>query len=254
MALGIRRSATQKEIRSAFRRMAKLYHPDQDSSLDAVMRYHEARRAYDALHKRGSAETRQANGSTLHKDKPRRKAANSGNFNSADAETKREHTTSSSAGWYASDRDEYSEYVLEERIPYSLGKTPIIFCKSIIETASFEMFIRVNLYLLMMNTMLSRLDYSRVTSNVLCFCSLIVFSFFRYYHPGTPNYEKSNLSTKFMWSLRYILWVGSSLLLLSPKYNLSSINSWVTVPFEMFIALFLLWAPPVSRRNHHWLF
>ena len=48
-ALGLRPGATLEEIRASFLRMAKLYHPDQDASLDAEMRYREARRAYDVL-------------------------------------------------------------------------------------------------------------------------------------------------------------------------------------------------------------
>ena len=49
LALGLQRGATQEEIRSAFRQMVKQYHPDKDSSLDAQMKYHEARQAYAAL-------------------------------------------------------------------------------------------------------------------------------------------------------------------------------------------------------------
>ena len=51
LALGLQRGATQEEIHSAFRQVAKLYHPDKDASLDAEMRYHEARIAYDVLRK-----------------------------------------------------------------------------------------------------------------------------------------------------------------------------------------------------------
>ena len=49
MALGLWSGATQEEIRSAFERIAELYHPDRDASLDAQMRCHDARMAYKAL-------------------------------------------------------------------------------------------------------------------------------------------------------------------------------------------------------------
>ena len=47
--LGLRFGATPEEIRSSYRRLAKLYHPDRDSSLDAEMRYGEIRASYEVL-------------------------------------------------------------------------------------------------------------------------------------------------------------------------------------------------------------
>ena len=49
MALGLQPGASSNEIKSAFRRLTKLYHPDHDSSLDAEVRYKEIRAAYKAL-------------------------------------------------------------------------------------------------------------------------------------------------------------------------------------------------------------
>jgi hypothetical protein len=51
LTLGLQHGATQEEIRAAFQRMTEKYHPDKDSSLDAQMKFHEARLAYDALMK-----------------------------------------------------------------------------------------------------------------------------------------------------------------------------------------------------------
>ena len=51
MALGLQHGATQEEIHAAFQRMSVKYHPDNDSSLDAEMKFHEARQAYAALTK-----------------------------------------------------------------------------------------------------------------------------------------------------------------------------------------------------------
>ena len=47
--LGLQPEASPGEIKSAFRRLVKLYHPDQDQSLDAEMRYREIQAAYEAL-------------------------------------------------------------------------------------------------------------------------------------------------------------------------------------------------------------
>ena len=49
LVLGLQHGATQDEIHAAFLRMTEKYHPDKDSSLDAQMKFHEARQAYNAL-------------------------------------------------------------------------------------------------------------------------------------------------------------------------------------------------------------
>ena len=51
LTLGLQHGATQEEIHAAFQRMSVKYHPDNDSSLDAEMKFHEARQAYAALTK-----------------------------------------------------------------------------------------------------------------------------------------------------------------------------------------------------------
>ena len=51
MALGLQRGATLEEVHAAFQHMSVKYHPDNDSSLDAQMKFHEARQAYTALSK-----------------------------------------------------------------------------------------------------------------------------------------------------------------------------------------------------------
>ena len=47
--LGIRPGATSAEIKAAYRRLAKLYHPDHDQSPDAEIMYKEIHAAYKAL-------------------------------------------------------------------------------------------------------------------------------------------------------------------------------------------------------------
>ena len=102
LALGLRPGATREEIHSAFRRKAQLYHPDKDASLDAEMRYHEVRLAYDLLHK--ATNTQSSQSQSAGHGRARRTARND-NFTDAHAETKRSHTTSGS-GWYAYEADD----------------------------------------------------------------------------------------------------------------------------------------------------
>ena len=47
--LGLSSEASPTEVRSAYRRLVKLYHPDHDMSVDAQIKYAEARAAYNAL-------------------------------------------------------------------------------------------------------------------------------------------------------------------------------------------------------------
>jgi hypothetical protein len=49
ITLGLRPGASPVEIKTAYRQLAKLYHPDHDQSLDAEVKYREIRAAYEAL-------------------------------------------------------------------------------------------------------------------------------------------------------------------------------------------------------------
>ena len=228
IALGLRRGATQDEVRSAYRRMAKLYHPDHDASLDAEMRYREARRAYDALRKRPEPQPAK---SPTPPPRPR------------------EEYTASGVGWYAHETDDDELYVVKERIPFSFEKIPVILWESIIEIAGVEILARVMLHVAVMNNLFGWLGYGSFFSYMVIFCSLAGFVFFRYYFYGNPAGVASNLFAKFLWSLRYILWVGFLLLMFSPNRSFVFIKSWFVVSFEMFMALFLLWVPQITARK-----
>ena len=81
LVLGLQHGATQEEIRSAFRRMTVKYHPDKDPSLDAQMKFHEARQAYDALRNATGAGTRDNNSTGF--TNAEKDTANSDEFNDA---------------------------------------------------------------------------------------------------------------------------------------------------------------------------
>jgi len=281
IALGLRREASREEIRSAFRKIAKRYHPDQDSSLDAERKYREARLAYDALYKskktvisqppsppsspspqreakRQSAPPPrgQASGTARGTGTPgfagTRQTANGGNSSSPGFSSQWGDATCCGNGWYSydCDCDDVSDYGFGERIPFTVCKIPIILLNSIVEAASVETFVRALLYIVMTNFTLNGLGYSAAFSNVVTFSSLIMFVFFRYYHPhdpGDPDRTKANLYAKFIWSLVYILAAGFFLILFSPVRSIFSIRSWLNVPVEVFLALFILWAPRIFQ-------
>ncbi|MCX7939798.1 MAG: DnaJ domain-containing protein, partial [Thermoflexales bacterium] len=47
--LGVPRNATQEEIKKAFRRLARQYHPDVNKSPDAEAKFKEINEAYEVL-------------------------------------------------------------------------------------------------------------------------------------------------------------------------------------------------------------
>ncbi len=47
--LGVRRGATNEQIKSAYRKLARKYHPDVNKAADASQRFHEATEAYEVL-------------------------------------------------------------------------------------------------------------------------------------------------------------------------------------------------------------
>ena len=229
LALGLRPGATQKEIQSAFRRMAKLYHPDQDSSLDGKMRYLEARQAYDVLRERRDTQPPKPT-------PPPNPDAGS------------EKATTCGSGWYSYDDDEYvfeDDRVFdfekfEERIPFSLEEAPEILRKSIEEIAGVGMYIRVLLHVAAMWVLFSLMGYGVVVTLVVISCSLVGFAFFRYYFSSDPtSYIFANFVGSFLYSavLSYLLLNALNSLLLS---------SWYVVAIAIMCALLLLWARPLT--------
>jgi len=270
-ALGLKRGATQQEVRSAFRRMAKRYHPDQDSSLDAEQKYRNARQAYEVL--KGKTGVVPPPAPPPRQEKPQKQqasgpvpppprgsagthqATSGGNFSSPGFNPQWGHATCCGNGWYSydCDCDDVPDYELGERAPFTVCKMPVIFLESILEASSIETYVRVFLYVIMMNVMLSRLGYSMAFSNAATFSSLIAFVFFRYYHPADPSdpdRTKANLYAKFCWSSAYVLGVGFFLILFSSESSIFSIRSWINVPLEIFLALFMLWAPRIFQKRH----
>ena len=242
LVLGLRPGAKRKEILSAFRRMAKLYHPDQDASPYAEMRYYEARRAYDALRER--ADTQPPNSEPAWT----RQTTRGHNYPGPGAKKGR---TAYGTGWYAHESDgnvdssdSFSMYgtqgKFKERIPFSFGKIPVIIWHSIKEVADIGMYLRVLLYIAAMMVLFGWLGYGWLISSVTIFCSLFGSAFFRYYFSCIhTTMEKLKVYAYLIGSLLYC--TGASFLIC--MFNPSFSNWYLTA--LMFCALCLLWAHPI---------
>ena len=129
ITLGLQPGASPAEIKSAFRRLVKLYHPDHDQSLDGEMRYREIREAYRKLiDKRVSSKTRTTSG-----DFPSKQATwTSGDPSGRYAENKQNFskgTTWSSEDWAVT-------HGCNQRLPFKLNNTPFVFIRSLMEISA----------------------------------------------------------------------------------------------------------------------
>ncbi|MCL1940570.1 MAG: DnaJ domain-containing protein, partial [Synergistaceae bacterium] len=88
--LGLRTGASLDEVKAAYRRLVKLYHPDRNPSMDAEIMYREIRAAYEALlnsniykgtgttQSRGPEATQSAPGAAQNSAPPRRAESSAG--------------------------------------------------------------------------------------------------------------------------------------------------------------------------------
>ena len=280
-ALNLQFGATQEEIRSAYRRMAKMYHPDKDASLYAEMRYYEARRAYDALRDRVDAHPSTSPNSTAGP----RHTPRGDNFTGARTETEKRRTTSG-AGWHAYESDfdfssllrtniatdvnfneavwEYRKEEIKKRIPFSLEKIPVILSESINEAACIGTSIRVLLHVAAMKFLFLSLEYtprgrgfqfvgflfgSRLISNMFIFCQLICFALYRYYFPrypascATEDYKSYSRSRLLRnLAMSFLYGAGASFFIHMFNPRLGfSLGGWFELAIYVFFVLLPLW-------------
>ena len=151
--LGLRPGATPSEIKSAYRRLVKFYHPDRDQSADSETMYREIYTAYKTLSEKLSA-SETGTGQVVYRYHPEeatetlnqakkthQSTAESNNSSKWSAETSNQakKTSQSNAGsnnsskWSESDSKEYNDWVYKvswdsesweyyEKIPFELRK------------------------------------------------------------------------------------------------------------------------------------
>ncbi|MDR2529297.1 MAG: J domain-containing protein [Synergistaceae bacterium] len=134
-ALDLSPGASPEEVRSAYRRLVKLYHPDKDASLDAEVRYRQIRAAYEVLMK-NSPSPPSPHSDPWPPEARARKASREDRGGGAGREWR-----------YAKDAKDkeydpfwhdviYGEERRARRIPFSLAALPQIFMASLAELAN----------------------------------------------------------------------------------------------------------------------
>ena len=212
-ALGLRPGAKEKEIRSAYRRLVKLYHPDRDKSLDAQMRYREIRAAYDVLRNRPDAEhaapqqPRKTHSSTEEK---RDASSYSRTYTYDDfREVYRDYGMSGSSGWKVRNEDGGKlrffgwTWDIPKAPPPKVRKVlswktlPGIVGESVDEIVGVQMLFRIALTCWLLWTITS--EISKVVALLVILLSLGGSAVFRYYYTRSPL----NKGVYFLASLYY---------------------------------------------------
>ena len=194
--LGLQSGASQKEVQSAFRRLAKLCHPDQDSSPYAEMRYKEIRAAYDAL--RNKAKTRLVTGAVSHDYAPPPPPSPPPHADYGAAGKRHgaapNYRTVCGKDWWYTESDEESDFEFGDlvggyratkpppkRLPFSLENLPDIFRISFNEVFGFLMIIRVFWASLAFWMMFTWLGWGGMWRSGMILCILLGVLLFRYY-------------------------------------------------------------------------
>lgn len=214
VVLGLKRGATESEIRSAYRRLVKLYHPDKDNSLDAQVRYRDVRLAYDILCKNPNPEIsrpRQAQPAS-------REAGQTRSFSEDDLkdifhDVFKGYGMSGNAGWQVGEEQddvfqvfghqwEYTpekEMTEEERdIPFSVGTIPEIVVASTREVFGVELLLRAVVTSVLLWITLA--PVSKLLASLAIPLTLIGSAVFRYVRPGS---RERNMGQYFLWSFYY---------------------------------------------------
>jgi hypothetical protein len=211
-ALGLQPGASPDEIRSAYRRLAKLYHPDKDPSLDGEMRYREIRAAYDALRQAKAYQPPPRPSYSYSPPKPPTGRGTGANSRGTFANARPSYGTSGNKGWWYVKEDEafdFSDLMWEyggrkapkKRLPFELEALPRILWESFKEAATLGMPIRAAITLWGLWSIFGMIGLSPWFGGVVIFCSSIGALLFRYYDPSPVQEPTAGMLGSALYSL-----------------------------------------------------
>jgi hypothetical protein len=234
--LGLPPEAGGNEIRSAYRRLAKQYHPDHDNSLDAQIKYREIRTAYDALRNRPQFL------------RPRQPTYE--NFRDA----YKGYGMGRDTGWEARDEEDVFHVYGQKRTPpkrpepkvrrpFLWSALPGVIWESLNEIAGMELFIRAAVTSCLLWWVLA--PVSRVLAILAIFFSFCGSAVFRYYYTREPQ----DKGVYFLASLYYGL--GMSAIFVLWSFFISARRDFFVIKFlyHIFVIYTLilpLWVHPLA--------
>ena len=228
-ALDLKTGASQKEIHSAFRRLAKLYHADQDSSTYAAMRYKEIRAAYDALRQK----TRPPETGAAAQSSPPPPPPNT-------------NRTVYGKSWcyIENDREDEDSW---NRLPFSLDNLPDILRISFSQIFGIGMAARVLFTVLMLWVTLTWAGWGGIWGVGTISCILLSGLLFRYYFPCLSHFPKSNIVGSLLLtavlSILYATTMPREYMGELVRSTNDFLSDFFRIFFGIFIALLWLWAP-----------
>ena len=274
-ALDLKAGASKEEIHSAFRRLAKLYHPDQDSSTYAAMRYKEIRAAYDVLRK-------------IAKEHPKTDATAQDSTPNYGASPKDYRTVYGKDWCYVDDDKEddgssfdYGDLLWEydqgikrpkKRLPLSLNNLPDILRISFNQIFGISMVLRVLVVSFWLWNTFTWVGWGSILRITAISCILMSGLLYRYYFPCTPrrlpvsNIIGSLLLAAALGALCTAVTHQTYVVELhSPhvgwrRYHFGSGPIFMRLSFEILMGLLWLWMPPVGLLGSwmfplvHWLY
>jgi hypothetical protein len=198
--LGLSPEASQEEVRSAYRRLAKMYHPDHDRSTDAQVKYAEVRAAYEVLIHEPTLRRRAPRAKREQPPTAPQDSASQNSANAAGEESFKEDSVFSDyfcgSSYKARSKAEEELYFFGwklnlhktrttwQRRPFSLTALPRVILESIDEVIGVEIIFRAFLSSYLHWHMLAK--FSAVWASFFIFISLCGSAVFRYYHTRSP--------------------------------------------------------------------
>ena len=266
--LGLKPGATPDEIKSAYRRLVKFYHPDRDNSPDSQSMYKEINIAYKALHNQATAGETDIN-SVINRNYSKKTSQTSGyNYERAQQTNADSYTSTSQDSGYNSERAQQSnansgDYTeqqpasvgeelrryYESRIPFKLQNLPSIFRHSLSElfayykTLLFKVFVSFMFILLTCRHYTFSEFHKSISYLIFLFhiTSWILFVFFRYYF--VPSIWPDNLL------IAAATAYGAILPILIACFYSHDIGGLILLWLFTFASVFILIAPEVYFRK-----
>jgi hypothetical protein len=247
--------AAPEEVRSAYRRSAKLYHPDHDSSPEGEARYQEIRAFYEALHRRNNTSMKDDRAFNPKRNQKRNYSTASDNDDSGEF-----YGTSGASGWRVyRERGLFKNSVMDDllgmndsplpepRVPFSGENLFSILRQSIKESVGLGLALRTCVCVRILWSIfrdLPLLQASKIFFIFFVTCLLMGCLVFRYYGVGSVNRKSFFAVSSLGCALSLSLIVVFLNFWENPKIDFG--NMFWSVFLKTLLSLIVLWLKPFT--------